>query len=401
MAEWVITVSQLNEYVRKKLSGDALLQSLSVKGEISDLKAHYASGHLYFTLKDDKARIACVMYRSNAQALKTELKNGMKVVVFGQAGIYPVSGQYQLYVESLKQEGLGSIYERFEELKRKLGEEGLFETAHKKRIPTCVSTVGVATSGSGAAVRDIIRVARYRNPHVNIIVSPCRVQGAGAEYEIADAIRLLDRCGKCDVILVGRGGGSIEDLWPFNEEVTARAVFNCNTPVISCVGHETDFTICDFVADLRAATPSNGAELAVADVKKQIQQLNTIAKRMDSSIKNAQIQRHMRLDMLMCSPVFTSPREKLIEKRAEKLGKLFDRLKSAQSERITDLRTSLDNSRRILDSLNPDNIKKRGYACVRRNGKLVTAVKDISLSDKITVELYDGKAEATVDAIME
>lgn len=262
MAEWTLSVSQLNEYVRRQLAGDPMLRSVRVEGEISGFK-HHVSGHKYFTLKDDKARVQCVMFRQNALSLDFSPKEGMKVVATGSASLFVRDGAYQLYVESMREAGAGDLYREFERRKKKLADEGLFDPALKRPLPAFPRAIGVVTAPGGAAFWDIVRVCQARNPHVGIVLSPCAVQGDGAAEDIARAIARLNARSGVDVLLVGRGGGSIEDLWAFNEEVVARAIRASAIPVISCVGHEIDFTIADFAADARAATPSNAAELAV------------------------------------------------------------------------------------------------------------------------------------------
>ena len=254
-ADWTLSVSQLNEYVRRLLAGDPMLRSLRVQGEISGFK-RYTSGHLYFTLKDEEACVSCVMFRSAAETLDFRPQDGQRVTIRGSASLYPQRGQFQLYVETMQREGVGELYMRFEALKRRLTAEGLFDQAIKKEIPAYPRVIGVATSRTGAVLRDIVRVARRRDPNISILLAPTSVQGAGAAGEIVHALEQLNRQGEADVILCGRGGGSIEDLWPFNEEIVARAIRASKIPVISCVGHETDFTIADFAADLRAPTPS-------------------------------------------------------------------------------------------------------------------------------------------------
>ena len=260
--DWVLSVEQLGEYVRRHLAGDPLLRAVRVRGELSGFKRH-TSGHLYFAIKDEKARVQCVMFRQNALSLDFEPRDGQMVVVSGSASLYVASGAFQLYCQGMRREGAGELFLRFEALKEKLSREGLFDPARKRPLPLLPRRVGIVTSPTGAALRDMVRVARRRDPGVDILLCPAQVQGAAAAGEIVAALEALNRHGGCDVILVGRGGGSMEDLWPFNEEKVARAIAASRIPVVSCVGHETDFTIADFVADVRAATPSMAAELVV------------------------------------------------------------------------------------------------------------------------------------------
>ena len=288
-----ITVSELNEYVRVSLAGDPLLRCIRVTGEISGYKQHI-SGHRYFSLKDEKARIQCVMFRQNAQSLLFQPRDGMRVTITGAVSLFVRDGAYQLYAETMEQQGAGNLFQQFEALKRKLMAEGLFDPARKRELPFRPTVIGVATSKTGAAVRDIIRVAKRRDPGVGIVVAPCSVQGERAADEIVKSIRLLNRQGQSQVLLVGRGGGSMEDLWPFNEEKVARAIAESRIPVISCVGHETDFTIADFVADVRAATPSMAAEMAVP-VRAELENARqALSRRLLRSLESGQRLRRLR-----------------------------------------------------------------------------------------------------------
>ena len=397
MAEEIYSVSDISNYVKNRLTEDPILRRVSIRGEITDFRP-YASGygHLYFTLKDSMAKISCVMYQNAAKTLSFRPENGRKVVATGQITLYVPYGTYQLQITSMRQEGQGELYERFLQMKARLEMEGLFDQIHKKPLPYKVKCIGVATSINGAALRDIVRVTKNRNPHVEILVAPCAVQGSGAEYEIADSIRLLDRSGRCDVILVGRGGGSLEDLWAFNEEVVARAVYACETPVISCVGHETDFSICDFVADQRAATPSNAAEIAVADLGALTSNLENLKGRLLSSVSHAQQNRRLMLNRVIGSPVFRDPTKWLIGNRRTELMRLYDILVKQTQTDSTKRRDELNKLERLLQNLNPDNIKKRGYACVRKNDTYIGSAAEIENGETVTVELMDGAFDATV-----
>jgi exodeoxyribonuclease VII, large subunit len=399
MSELTVSVTELNEYVRGKLNMDPMLKRIQVRGEIGEYRVQAGSGHAYFTLKDEGAVISCTMWRANVSLLRFLPKTGTKVTAKGQVSLYVAGGKYQLMVDTMTQDGQGDLFRRFEELKMRLQLEGLFDQGAKKPIPLKVSTIGVATSLSGAAVRDIIKVAHARNPRVNIILAPCAVQGRGAEFEIARSIEALDRDGRAEVILVGRGGGSMEDLWAFNEEAVARAIYRCRTPVISCVGHETDFTIADFAADLRAATPSNAAELAVADAHELEAQLKSLRARLDQSVKSAQEKRRLRLQALMRCRAFSAPRETFILQRDQNLVNQKARLDGAIKKRLSDERIKTEGIIRVLRSLDPDNIKKRGYACVRLDGRIVSSVKDINTNDLVSVEMLGGEFDAGVKAV--
>ena len=328
-----LTVSELNEYARKLLAQDPLLRGLEVTGEISGYKHHY-SGHRYFTLKDENARVQCVMFRQQAMGLDFQPADGMRVTVRASASIFPRDGSFQLYVNAMRQAGQGDLYVRFEKLKQKLLAEGLFDPARKRDIPTMPRRIGVVTSQTGAAIRDIIHVARRRNPNVGILVSPCAVQGASAAEDIVRAIERINRDGTCDVLLVGRGGGSIEDLWAFNEEIVARAIAASGIPVISCVGHEIDFTISDFVADLRAPTPSAAAELAVPELAKLKEALDNRVRRVAAALGHGQRIRRLQLERLLNSEAFKHPSQTLVAPRREAIARIDEKLKSVLPELV-------------------------------------------------------------------
>ena len=348
-----LSVSELNEYARKLLAADPLLRGLEVTGEISGYKHHY-SGHRYFSLKDENARVQCVMFRQNAIGLDFQPADGMRVTVRASASIYPRDGSFQLYVTAMRQAGQGDLYARFEKLKQKLLAEGLFDPARKRDIPRMPRVIGVATSQTGAAIRDIIQVARRRNPGVGIVVAPCAVQGAGAAEDIVRAIERLNRQGECDVLLVGRGGGSIEDLWAFNEEVVARAIAASRIPVISCVGHEIDFTIADFVADLRAPTPSAAAELAVPEIAGLREDLNALLVRFAAAMRSAQSLRRLRLERLASSTPLKAPAQAIIAPRQEQVTRLSQRLEAAMPSLLERARHRLDALSASLRALNPE-----------------------------------------------
>ena len=392
-----LSVSELNAYARKLLAGDPLLRSLEVAGEISGYKRHY-TGHLYFMLKDEKARVQCVMFRQNAMGLDFNPADGMRVTVRASASLYERDGSYQLYVNAMRQSGQGDLYIRFEKLKQKLMAEGLFDPARKREIPTMPRVIGVATSQTGAAIRDIIHVARRRNPNVGIIVSPCAVQGEGAAQDIVRAIERLNRQGESDVILVGRGGGSIEDLWAFNEECVARAIAASRIPVISCVGHEIDFTISDFVADLRAPTPSAAAELAVPVLDQLKSDMNAILKRLAGALESGQRVRRLQIARLCDSTLFTAPQKLMIEPRRAAIGQLDARLQSAMPLKLQKARQALIRIDASLRALNPASVLERGYALVRKGGAIATDLNGLDRGDAVTVAMRDGTFDATITA---
>lgn len=390
-----LSVTELNEYVRKLMAGDVLLRNVEVAGEISGYK-HHVSGHRYFTLKDAEARVQCVMFRQNALTLDFQPKEGMQVCVSASASIYPAGGSYQLYVTAMRERGAGDLYRKFEELKRKLEKEGLFDPAIKREIPLNPRVIGVATSATGAAVRDIIRVARRRNPNVGIILAPCCVQGTDAAGEIADAVERLNRDGRADVILVGRGGGSIEDLWAFNEEVVARALAASQIPTISCVGHETDFTISDFVADVRAATPSMAAEIAVPMIADMRRTLDGFMQRFSSALRQSNRLRRAKLERLSESQALLEPRTILIEPRHKQIDELAGASVTALSDCLRKKRERLARAEAKLQALNPTSVLKRGYACVSSNGRIISSVSDLERDMRVRLNFADGSAAAVI-----
>ena len=393
-----LSVTELNEYARKLLAGDPLLRNVEVTGEISGYKHHY-SGHRYFSLKDENARVQCVMFRQNALSLDFQPEDGMRVTVRGSASLFVRDGGYQLYVNAMRKAGQGDLFARFEALKKKLMAEGLFDPARKREIPAMPRVIGVVTSETGAAIRDIIQVARRRDPNIGIVVAPCAVQGASAAGEIVRAIQRLNRQGECDVLLVGRGGGSIEDLWAFNEEAVARAIAASQIPVISCVGHEIDFTIADFVADLRAPTPSAAAELAVP-VRSELQKmLDQMIKRTANALNAAQQLRKLKLEKVCRSDLFQRPEQLLIESRSLALSQLSDRMIKAIPGPLERAKQRLARADAGLRALNPNAVLDRGFAVVTVQGGVVSSVKAIQIDDRINVRLADGSIDAGVFAV--
>lgn len=390
-----LTVSELNEHARRLLAGDPLLRNCEVTGEITGFKRHW-SGHLYFSLKDAAARVQCVMFRQNAMGLNFVPEDGMQVTVDASASIFVRDGSYQLYVEKMRKSGQGELYIQFERLKARLSAEGLFDPARKKPIPAFPRTIGIATSQTGAAVRDIIRVARRRNPGVGVILAPCSVQGAGAAEEIARAIEKLNRNGESDVLLVGRGGGSMEDLWAFNEEVVAQAIAASKIPVISCVGHEIDFTIADFVADMRAATPSAAAELAVPE-KEQVQnRLNGFALRLSQALKRGQEARRERLNALVRHGILVYPQRQILQPRRILLNNNFECAQRAMVRLSERARHRLNVCENALRTLNPAGVLERGYAIVSRNEHLISRSNSVQTGDDLSIRFADGTVTAQV-----
>lgn len=394
-----LSVSELNEYARKLLAGDPLLRNLEVTGEISGYKRHY-SGHRYFSLKDEGARVQCVMFRQQAMALSFEPTDGMRVTVKASASIYARDGSFQLYVNSMRQAGQGDLYIRFEKLKQKLLAEGLFDPARKREIPAMPKTIGVVTSQTGAAIRDIIHVARRRNPNVGIVVSPCAVQGEGAAAEIVLAIERLNARGGCDVMLVGRGGGSIEDLWAFNEEAVARAIAASRIPVVSCVGHEIDFTIADFVADLRAPTPSAAAELVVPELTQLKAGLASTVARLSNALSSGQRVRRLQLEKLCAASVLTAPTRYLIDPRRAILSQLETRCHGCMPATLERHRHRLNALEASLRALNPEAVMGRGYAVLRQGGAIVDSVQHARPDLPLWINLADGTIQADIADII-
>lgn len=390
-AEWTLSVSQLNDYVRLKLSGDPMLRSVRVQGEISGFK-RAVSGHLYFTLKDEGARVQCVMFRQSAMGLSLKLQDGLSIIVTASASLYAATGSYQLYVDAIEAQGVGDLYQRFEKLKQKLQAEGLFDPSLKRPLPALPVTIGVVTSRTGAVLRDIVRVSRRRNPHVNILLAPSSVQGPGAAGEIAAALDLLNQSNACDVILCGRGGGSIEELWPFNEEIVARAIRRSRIPVVSCVGHETDFTIADFAADLRAPTPSAAAELAVPQVSGYEEEVGALLSRASAALSSGLRLRSAQLERL-CVPL--SPQNlsrTLVAPSAAALSALCLRMDAARRRTLEKKEHELALTLRTLATLNPNSVLSRGYAVIEQEGRAVSDIQP--LHGEITVRMRDGRRAA-------
>lgn len=393
--EHSLSVSELNEYVRRLLAGDALLRNVEVTGEISGYK-HHISGHRYFSLKDAGARVQCVMFRQNAMGLDFKPEDGMRVTVRASASLYPRDGSYQLYVNQMRKSGVGDLYLKFEALKEKLAREGLFDPAIKQDLPMMPRYIGIATSRTGAALRDMVRIARRRNSNVGIIIAPCAVQGADAAGEIVEAIRALNADGRPEVILAGRGGGSIEDLWAFNEEIVARAIASSRIPVISCVGHETDFTIADFVADVRAATPSMAAEIAVPVAAELRRSMNISLKRVASALSQGNQLRRAHLARICTSALLKNPAEALIESRRKQLNTLYEECCSAQLQRRQTARVRLEKACAKLEALNPAGVLERGYACVLGEHGVISSAGELTENMRVRIRFRDGRADAHI-----
>ena len=398
MYDQLLSVSQLNTYVGELLSADPILHGLRVQGEISGCKRH-SSGHLYFSLKDENALVRCVMFRSQAYELDFRPADGMQVVLTGYASLYARDGAFQLYALSLDRQGEGELYARFLKLKAKLEAEGYFDPAHKREIPFLPRRVGIVTSGTGAAIQDIFNIVSRRFPDMPMTLAPVRVQGAGAAEEIADAIGRMNAAHAADVLIVGRGGGSMEDLWAFNEPAVAEAIFHSEIPVISAVGHETDFTIADFVADMRAPTPSAAAELAVPEEDACRRAVDEMARRLRRGLTATITQSRARLSLLTASHAFRIPKERVDEARMT-LDRDAERMSLAAWTRIRDARGNLAAAEGRIQALNPLSVLARGYAVVGdERGRTVTSVNALRKGQTVTVQMHDGSAAATIESI--
>lgn len=388
-----LSVSALNEYVRRTLASDPMLHSIRLEGEVSNFKQH-SSGHWYFSLKDEKSRIACVMFRQFNMLAKTVPVDGMRVILTGSVGLYTASGSYQFYAEGLEKSGTGALYEQFLKLKEKLEKEGLFDPARKKMLPMLPKAVGIITSQTGAVLHDIYNVVNKRFPGMTLLLKPSSVQGDTAAEELLSAIKDFEKSGLVDVIIIGRGGGSMEDLWPFNDEALVRAVADCSVPVISAVGHDTDFTLCDFAADVRAATPSQAAEFAVPDkfslksgIMQQRRRLYNAAQyliqRRDNSIQQlkARITRH-------------SPEHKLTNLKNMINADLI-RLNMSVQKHMLERKVQLDSLSKHLNAVSPMETLKRGYAIVRKGDELVRSYKDAY--GEMSITFYDGSVKVKED----
>ena len=395
MAQQVLTITQLNEYIRGKLDSDGLLNAVAVKGEISNYKL-YPSGHHYFTLKDESSALKCVMFKGNALRLRFRPENGMKIIAMGKVSVFPRDGAYQLYCTAMAMDGIGDLYAAFEQLKKRLAAQGLFDPAHKKPIPKFPGTIGIITSAAGAAVHDMLRIINKRYPLSKVRLLPVRVQGAEAPGEIAAAIRYANYHRLADLLIVGRGGGSIEDLWAFNEEIVAHAIYESQIPVISAVGHEPDVTISDYVADLRAATPSNAAELAVPDREALAQALDSMANAMATAL-NRQIKAHRQhLSVLSKSPALLSPTGYLEQKRRQ-LELLKNRLIAGENQNIARNTQRYVALTAKLDAMSPLKVLTRGYSMAQNErGEVIRSVSQAELGERIGIQFSDGNIFATV-----
>ncbi len=389
-----VSVTDLNKYIKNIIAGDENLEAVLVKGEISNFKHHY-TGHMYFTLKDENSLIKCIMFKTYTASLNFVPKDGMKVILFGSVSVFERDGVYQIYCKSMQEDGIGDLYKAYEELKKKLELEGLFEISHKKKIPFMPKIIGVLTSNTGAVIRDIINVSTRRNPNVYIRLFPIPVQGSGAGEKIANGIKFMNKNKLADVLILARGGGSLEDLWPFNEEVVARAIYESDIPIISAVGHETDFTISDFVSDLRAPTPSAAAELAVTDISDLIDSLNLYKRRLKNSLKKRTEIMRLRYEKCMNSRVYKNPYQK-INDLSIVLDGYLKQLENSMIKKLKDDRLKSTKLIAKLDTLSPLKTLTRGYSITEYNGKIISSKKELKKDMNIVLKFYDGNVDAKI-----
>lgn len=400
MSQQVLSITQINEYIRTVIDRDGLLVNVAVRGEVSNYKV-YPSGHHYFTLKDENASLKCVMFRTNAMRLRFKPENGAQVIGIGKISVYPRDGVYQLYCTDLVLDGVGDLYAAFEQLKIKLAAKGLFDPAHKKPLPKFPQIIGIVTSSAGAAIHDMLRIIHKRYPLCKVRLLPVRVQGIEAPDEIAAAIAYANAHKLADLLIVGRGGGSIEDLWAFNDEKVAYAIYNSKIPVISAVGHEPDVTISDFVADLRAATPSNAAELAVPDQAALLQTLDTMSTFVTNTLQRQLRTHKQRLELLKSSQILQNPKNYL-QQRSNNLTLLQNRLLSAQMQNVNEYRQKYLSSATKLDAFSPLKVLTRGYAMVQTGeGNVIRSAKQTDTGDALQITFQDGTIKATVTSVEE
>ena len=393
-AEMAISVTDLNKYIKDKIADDEYLNNVLIKGEISNFKHHY-TGHMYFTLKDENSLIKCIMFKSYAQKLMFEPKDGTKVFVFGTVSVFERDGIYQIYVKAMEEDGVGDLHTKYQKLKKELEEKGLFDVTNKKKIPLMPKVIGVLTSQTGSVIRDIINVSTRRNPNVYIRLLPVPVQGEGAAEKIAKGIEYMNENNLADVLILARGGGSLEDLWPFNEEIVAYSIYSSKIPIISAVGHETDFSISDFVADLRAPTPSAAAELAVPDIYELKQKINIYQNRLKISLtKKVEIMK-LRYEKCMSSFVFKEPTRRInenyikLDSYIKQLENLINTKNEKEKKRYVELVAK-------LDTLSPLKTLMRGYSIAEKEGKIVKSIEELKKDDNIDIRLTDGKVQAKV-----
>ena len=388
-----LDISEVNSYIKRILTNDPILYNLRVKGEISNFKIH-SSGNVYLSLKDEKSKINCIIFRNNYDK-NLKLDNGMKIIASGYISVYERDGAYQLYINNIEIEGIGNLYIEFNKLKEKLQKEGLFDSVYKKKIPKMPKAIGVVTSPTGAVIKDIINVVKRRYPKVDIKLFPVNVQGEKSAQDICRGIEFFNRMENVDTIIVGRGGGSLEELWSFNEEIVAREIFKSKIPIISAVGHETDFTICDFVSDMRAPTPSAAAEIATPDISDIYFKLTNIKNRMNRSLNNQIILDNEKLNNTI-DRINNYMGSYIIKDKIIQLDQIYDKINSKVEQNLESTKEKLSKKGAILHNLSPLATLSRGYSIVEKEGAVINSIKDVNLNEDINITLKDGSLECNI-----
>ena len=391
-----LDISEVNSYIERILTNDPILYNLRVKGEISNFKVH-SSGNVYLSLKDEKSKLNCIIFKSNYDK-SLNLDNGVKIIASGYISVYERDGAYQLYINEVEIEGIGNLYIEFNKLKEKLKKEGLFDTKYKKEIPKMPRSIGVITSPTGAVIRDIINVTKRRFPKVDIKLYPVNVQGDKSASDICEGIEFFNRMENVDTIIVGRGGGSLEELWSFNEEIVAREIFKSKIPIISAVGHETDFTICDFVSDMRAPTPSAAAEIATPDLSEIYYKLNTIRNRMNRSLNNQVILDNEKLNNTF-DKINNYMKNYIVRDKVIQLDQIYDKIKLRLEQKLETSKEKLSKKAALLHNLSPLATISRGYSIVEKNGQVINSIEEVNITDDINITLKDGSLECNVNKI--
>ena len=391
-----LDISEVNSYIKRILTNDPILYNLRVKGEISNFKVH-SSGNVYLSLKDEKSKLNCIIFKSNYDK-SLNLDNGVKIIASGYISVYERDGAYQLYINEIEIEGMGNLYIEFNKLKEKLKKEGLFDTRYKKEIPKMPRSIGVITSPTGAVIRDIINVTKRRFPKVDIKLYPVNVQGDKSASDICEGIEFFNRMENVDTIIVGRGGGSLEELWSFNEEIVAREIFKSKIPIISAVGHETDFTICDFVSDMRAPTPSAAAEIATPDLSEIYYKLNTIKNRMNRSLNNQVILDNEKLNNTF-DKINNYMKNYIVRDKVIQLDQIYDKIKLRLEQKLETSKEKLSKKAALLHNLSPLATISRGYSIVEKNGQVINSIEEVNITDDINITLKDGSLECNVNKI--
>ena len=391
-----LDISEVNSYIKRILTNDPILYNLRVKGEISNFKVH-SSGNVYLSLKDEKSKLNCIIFKSNYDK-SLNLDNGVKIIASGYISVYERDGAYQLYINEIEIEGIGNLYIEFNKLKEKLKKEGLFDTKYKKEIPKMPRYIGVITSPTGAVIRDIINVTKRRFPKVDIKLYPVNVQGDKSASDICEGIEFFNRMENVDTIIVGRGGGSLEELWSFNEEIVAREIFKSKIPIISAVGHETDFTICDFVSDMRAPTPSAAAEIATPDLSEIYYKLNTIKNRMNRSLNNQVILDNEKLNNTF-DKINNYMKNYIVRDKVIQLDQIYDKIKLRLEQKLETSKEKLSKKAALLHNLSPLATISRGYSIVEKNGQVINSIEEVNITDDINITLKDGSLECNVNKI--